>query len=164
MTQTKNNYSVELRKTLPDDLETLFAHQADDDAGHMAAFVNEKWKDKEAYLAKWNKLLTDETLNIRTIVVDSIIVGSISTWLLGDELQLAYGIGKAYWNKGIATAALQQFLTIATHRPLYGRVAFDNIGSARVLTKCGFKKIAEDQYYAFARKKEIAEFVYILEV
>lgn len=154
---------IVLRRTTPHDLEALFAFQADDEAGYMAAFVNEKWKDKAAYITKWNKLLADETLNIRTILADGVVVGSISTWLLERDLQLAYGIARAYWNRGVATAALQQFLAIATHRPLYGRVAFDNIGSARVLTKCGFKKIGEDQHYAYARKQEITELVYLLD-
>jgi RimJ/RimL family protein N-acetyltransferase len=158
------NENILLRKTIPDDLPTLFTYQADDEAAYMAAFVNEKFKDKEAYLAKWNLLLTDETLNIYTIVLDNVIVGSISTWMLGDELQISYGIAKEYWNRGIVTAALQQFLTIMPLRPLYGRIAHDNIGSARVLTKCGFQKIGEDQYYAFARKQEITEIIFLLAI
>jgi RimJ/RimL family protein N-acetyltransferase len=129
----------------------------------MAAFVNEKWNDKDAYLAKWNKLLA-ENITIRSIVLDNKVVGSVSTWQLRGDLQISYGLGKEYWNKGIATRALQQFLAIAPERPLFGRCAFDNIGSMKVLTKCGFKKIGEEKSYAFARKKEIIEIVHLLEV
>lgn len=139
MNNSNEQAKVVLRETVPDDLEILFAYQADDEAGYMAAFVNEHWKDKEAYLDRWRKLLA-EKVNIKTIVADNKVVGSISTWWLKDELQLSYDIGREYWNMGIATSALQQFLAIVPERPLYGRVAFDNIGSAKVLMKCGSKK------------------------
>ncbi|MCD6011237.1 MAG: acetyltransferase, ribosomal protein N-acetylase [Flavipsychrobacter sp.] len=153
---------IVLKKTEPGDLETLFIHQLDEEYAHMAAFMNEKYKDKNAYLAKWNKLLA-EGVNIRTILLGDAIVGSVATWQFGDELNITYGIGKEYWNRGIATAALQQFLAIAPQRPLFGRTAFDNVASAKVLEKCGFKKINEDTAFAFTRKKEIAELVFLLE-
>lgn len=163
MNDIKEGLNIVLRQTIPGDLESLFIHQLDEGAAWMAAFVNEHWKDKEAYLAKWNRLLKDDTLNIRTIVVDDKVAGSISTWHLGGDLQISYGLGKEYWNRGIATHALQQFLAIMQERPLFGRAAFDNIGSAKVLTKCGFRKIGEDRFYSHARKEEIAEIVYLLE-
>jgi RimJ/RimL family protein N-acetyltransferase len=151
-----------LRETIPSDLETLFHFQADDAYGYQAAFMNEKWKDKEAYIAKWNKLLAEKVI-IQTIVVDGKVAGSVFIWHMGDEPQISYGIGREYWNKGIATTALQQFLASVPLRPLYGRLAYDNIGSARVLEKCGFKKIGEDRGYAFTRNAEILEFVFLLE-
>jgi ribosomal-protein-alanine N-acetyltransferase len=162
MGQANEMPQILLKKTEPADLETLFLYQLDEDAAHMAAFVNENWKDRKMYLDKWNKLLKDGA-NIKTIYLGDKIVGSISTWYLGDELQVSYGIAKEYWNKGITTRALQQFLTTVPERPLYGRVAFDNAGSARVLVNCGFKKTGEDQLYAHARKKEIGEIIYMLE-
>ncbi len=162
MTGINKTPNVVLRKTESSDLEALFLHQLDNESAYMAAFVNEKWNDKNAYLDKWNKLLADNA-NIRTIIADDKIAGSVSTWLLMDELQISYGLGKEYWHRGIATNALQQFLAITKERPLYGRVAFDNIGSAKVLMKCGFRKIGEDKFYAFARKQEIVEFIYLLD-
>lgn len=158
-----SNPSITLRATEVNDLDTLFTFQMDDEAGYLAAFVNENWKDKEAYLAKWNRLLTDGTVQIRTVMLDDRVAGSVLTWQLEDELQIAYGLGKEFWNKGITTTALRQFLAIVPDRPLFGRVAFDNIGSIKVLTKCGFKKINEEQSYAHARQKEITELVFILE-
>lgn len=47
-------------------------------------------------------------------------------------------IGKSHWGKGVATAALSQFLKVVTTRPLYAYVAKHNVGSIRVLEKCGF--------------------------
>ena len=73
--------------------------------------------------------------------------------------RLPIGIGKEYWGKGVATAALSAFLTRVTDRPLSARVAKDNVGSLRVLQKCGFVIAGEDKGFANARGKEIAEFI-----
>jgi RimJ/RimL family protein N-acetyltransferase len=43
---------------------------------------------------------------------------------------------------------------------LYGRTAFDNIGSQRVLEKCGFVKVGTDTGYANARQANIEEYIY----
>jgi RimJ/RimL family protein N-acetyltransferase len=48
-------------------------------------------------------------------------------------------------------------------RPIYGRAAKDNIGSIRVLEKCGFEKVGEDRGFANARGEEIAEVIMRLE-
>jgi [ribosomal protein S5]-alanine N-acetyltransferase len=158
------NPSITLRETQINDFNALFTFQSDEEAGYMAAFVNENWQDKDAYLAKWSKLLAEEAVKIRTIVLDNKVAGSVLIWQFMGEPQISYGLGKEFWNRGVATNALQQFLTIFPDRPLYGRAAFDNIASIKVLTKCGFKKINEEQSYAHARQKEITEVVFILEV
>lgn len=155
---------ITLRKTEVSDLDTLFTLQSDEEAGYMAAFVNENWQDKNTYLTKWRKLLADEAVNIRTIILDNKVAGSVLIWQLKGEPQIAYGVGREFWNRGVASSALQQFLAIAPDRPLFGRVAFDNTASIKVLTKCGFKKIGEEQSYAHARKNEIMEMVFVLEV
>jgi ribosomal-protein-alanine N-acetyltransferase len=43
-----------------------------------------------------------------------------------------------------------------------GRTAFDNIGSQRVMEKCGFKKTGTDKGFANGRGKETEEFIYVL--
>src|SRR5690606_23382047 len=55
---------------------------------------------------------------------------------------VGYWIGRAYWGRGVATAALTEL--VATHertRPLHAYVARDNAGSVRVLEKCGFRRV-----------------------
>jgi RimJ/RimL family protein N-acetyltransferase len=42
-------------------------------------------------------------------------------------------------------------------RPIYARVAKDNLGSRRVLEKCGFTVIGESKGFANARGQEIEE-------
>jgi RimJ/RimL family protein N-acetyltransferase len=48
-------------------------------------------------------------------------------------------IDRAFWGRGIATAALSAFLSLEQTRPLHAGVAKHNIASIRVLQKCGFK-------------------------
>jgi [ribosomal protein S5]-alanine N-acetyltransferase len=58
--------------------------------------------------------------------------------------------------------ALKNFLKLELTRPIFGRVAFDNKGSQRVLEKCGFIKIGTDKGFANARQAEIEEYIYNL--
>lgn len=62
-----------------------------------------------------------------------------------------------------ASQALAEFLKVETQRPIYGRIAFDNIGSQRVLKKCGVKKVGTGHFFANALGQEIEEIIYELE-
>lgn len=155
--------SISLRKAIEDDLEHFFRFQLDEEATYMAAFTPENPFDKEAYMTKWKRLLSLDTIYIQTILLDNgEIAGSVLSFEMFDELLVAYWIGKEYWNKGIATEALRQYLTIQTQRPIYGRAAADNHRSKRVLEKCGFTLHAHEKGFANARKMEIDEVVYEL--
>jgi RimJ/RimL family protein N-acetyltransferase len=57
---------------------------------------------------------------------------------------------------------LKEFLSVEQTRPIYGRTAFDNYGSQRVLEKCGFVKTGMDRGFANARQEEIEEYIYKL--
>jgi RimJ/RimL family protein N-acetyltransferase len=69
-------------------------------------------------------------------------------------------LGKEFWGKGIATQALSQFLEVVSTRPIYARVAKDNLASIRVLEKNGFKLSGEGKWYSNARGKEVDELVW----
>lgn len=143
------------------DLEQLFLFQLDPQACYQAAFMAKDHADKEAYIAKYTKFLSDPDKNLRTILVNGIIAGSVSKFVMEGHAEITYWIDKQYWGQGIATKALNEFLKIETARPIYGRVAFDNIGSQRVLEKCGFIKVGTDRGFASARQAEIEEFIFI---
>ncbi|QWT86221.1 GNAT family N-acetyltransferase [Chryseobacterium sp. PCH239] len=153
-------HDIKLRPTVVEDLETLFQFQLDDEANHLAAFTSKDSTNKEAYIAKFTKLLADPTINNQTIIAGTVIVGSIAKFIMEDDVEITYWIDKNFWGKGIATTALKDFLTIETTRPIFGRVAFDNLGSQKVLEKCGFIKIGTDKGFANARQTEIEEFIY----
>lgn len=157
-----NDSEIILRQTETNDLERFFIFQLDEEANYLAAFTSENPADKTAYLQKYTKLLNDTTVNMRTIMVDNVIAGSISKFEMEGEAEITYWIDKKFWGKGVATKALEDFLSIENTRPIYGRVAFDNLGSQKVLERCGFVKVGKDKGFANARQTEIEEFIYKL--
>ena len=80
-----------------------------------------------------------------------------------DEVaQITYWLDSEFKGRGITTKALQLFLELDETRPLEGRTAFDNIASAKVLTKNGFNQIGTDMYFSNARGIEIEEIIWRL--
>lgn len=155
--------NIRLRRSVPEDLQRFFIFQVDKEANKMAAFTALDPTDKSAYLNKYTKFLNDPTINMQTILVGDVIVGSISKFEIQGDAEITYWIDRSFWNKGVASNALKMFLTLETFRPIFGRVAFDNLGSQNVLEKCGFVKIGKDKGFANARQAEIEEFIYRLD-
>ena len=154
--------SITLTETSVDDLNAFFQFQLDKEANYLAAFTSKDPNDKTAYIEKYAKFLTDPTINMRTIKVKGVIVGSIAKFIMENEAEITYWIDRNFWGQGIATTALKDFLKIENSRPIRGRVAFDNYGSQKVLVKCGFVKIGADKGFANARQAEIEEYIYKL--
>ena len=74
--------------------------------------------------------------------------------------EVSYWIGKTYWGQGIATRALADFLAhVNRRRTIYARVAKDNLGSIRVLEKCGFSITGEAKGFANAHGGETEELI-----
>jgi len=153
---------IKLRPTEVADLEILFLFQTDQEAGYLAAFMPKDPTDKPAYISKYTKLLSNPTVNNQTIVVNDVIVGHVAKFVMQDDAEITYWIDKKFWGQGIATKALHKFLLIEPARPIFGRVAFDNFGSQKVLEKCGFEKVGTDKGFANARQTEVEEFIYKL--
>lgn len=128
----------------------------------MAAFTPKDPTDKIAYIAKYMKHLKDPTITMRTIILGNQIVGSVSKFVIEHDAEITYWIDRKFWGQGIAFFALKQLLAIENMRPIFGRVAFDNYRSQKVLGNCGFKKTGTDTGFANARQKEITEFIYKL--
>ena len=153
---------LHLREVEPEDLDVLFEQGRDPDAVAMAAFTAADPDDRQAFDARWERILGDEPVSVRAIVLDGRLAGSVLTWrdptLPGPEV--SYWIGREFWGRGVATAALTEFLsTVDPRRPMYGRAAADNVGSIRVLEKCGFVRVAADRGFANARGEEIEEVI-----
>lgn len=153
---------ITLRPTEISDLEFLFTFQLDQEARYLAAFTPQNYADKAAYIEKYTKLTNDSTVNGQTIILDGAIIGSIAKFEREGDSEITYWIDRIFWGKGVATWVLDHFLTIERARPIFGRVAFDNIGSQRVLEKCGFTKIGTEIGFADARQTDIEEFIYKL--
>lgn len=155
-------HTLTLRPVTESDLDVFFQFQLDPEANHLAAFTSKDPTDNAAYIAKHTRFLHDPTVNQRTILIDDLIVGSIAKFEIEREAEITYWIDRTFWGQGIASTALERFLTLETIRPIYARVAYDNPGSQRVLEKCGFTKIGTDRGFANARQMEIEEFIYRL--
>lgn len=156
------NNEIKLRQSEISDLNILFQFQLDKEANYLAAFTSKNYADKDAYFEKYTKHLNDPTINQQTILVGETIAGSIAKFIMEGDTEITYWIDRTFWGKGIATTALKKFLAIENTRPVFGRVAFDNIGSQKVLEKCGFVKTGTDKGFANARQTEIEEFIYKL--
>jgi RimJ/RimL family protein N-acetyltransferase len=153
-----------LREVRDEDLAVLFEQWADPVAARMAAFTAPDHMDRDAFERRWSRLRADEIIINRAIVVDGEVAGTIGSWGDPAEREVTYWIGRSYWGKGIATCALNAFLTVDSSRPLHARIASDNVASQRVLEKCGFRVIGTDRGFAEARAREIEEVVLRLDV
>lgn len=150
---------VHLRDVRGDDLPTLFEHQMDPEANRMANFDA---RDRDAFMAHWAKILVDETVVAKTVVHRDAVAGNVVSWTHDDERDVGYWIGRDHWGKGVATAALSAFLEELETRPLYAHVAAHNVGSIRVLEKCGFERVGQGRGFATARGEEIDEVFLVL--
>jgi RimJ/RimL family protein N-acetyltransferase len=132
---------MRLREVTDDDLDELYAQQADRVSYEMAAVPT---RDRPAFDAHWQMLRADPEVLLRVIDVDGAVAGSMLSFVLRGDRVIGYWIGREFWGRGIATQALAQLLTIETRRPLRAHVFRPNRASARVLEKNGFRLLAEE--------------------
>jgi RimJ/RimL family protein N-acetyltransferase len=150
---------VRLRPVEPADLPLFFEHQRDPVAVAMVAFNS---RDRAAFDQHWSKILADPANLIRTVVAApgvspesgaagvppesaEQVAGHICSWTSNEQREIGYWIDRAFWGRGIGTAALSAFLRLEQTRPLYAGVAKHNTASIRVLQKCGFTFHADDE-------------------
>ncbi len=127
--------NVQLREVQESDLPLFYEHQHDPIANRMAAFPA---RERAAFMAHWRKILPDETLLKKTILLGGRVVGNVVSFERAGQREVGYWLGRDAWGQGIATRALALFLAIEKTRPLFARVAKHNAASRRVLEKCGF--------------------------
>src|SRR5262245_24823814 len=151
---------VLLRGVEDRDVAVFFDHQADPDAAEMAAFPV---RDKDQFAAHWAKIRADDTVVARTIVADGRTAGNVVSWQQDGQRLLGYWVGREHWGRGVATAAVARFLAELSTRPLYAYVAAHNVGSIRVLTKCGFRSDEEREAVARAPDDGIQQLNFVLD-
>ena len=132
---------VRLRNVIESDLPNFFEHQLDPEATRLAAFPT---RERDEFMAHWAKILCDAAVVTQTILFNGQVAGNIVSWEQPGKRLIGYWLGKDFWGKGIATQALVLFLRIVKTRPLYAYVAKQNVGSIRVLEKCGFTFLSEE--------------------
>ena len=139
---TSNPALMKLRDVTEADLPIFFEHQREPDANRMAVFPP---RERDAFMVHWRtKVLGNAANKKKAIIVGDDVVGNILSWEQDGKRFVGYWIGSAYWNRGIATTALWEFVTACEKtRPLYAFVAAHNTGSIRVLEKAGFRRVGE---------------------
>jgi RimJ/RimL family protein N-acetyltransferase len=127
-----------LRTVAESDLDAIFAQQADPEASTMAGVPS---RERAAFDEHWHRILADGTTVIRVIDVDGEVAGHVLSWPADRRRYVGYWLGREFWGRGLATAALAEYVTEVTERPLHALVSTENVGSIRVLEKCGFVEI-----------------------
>ncbi|MED1783981.1 GNAT family N-acetyltransferase [Brevibacillus fortis] len=156
-----HDQSLSLREVTEADLPIFFTQQLDKSAHMMAAFTVKDPADRDRFAAHWAKILNDDSIVKRAILMNGQIIGNILCFELFDLPTIGYWIDKSCWGKGIATNALSLFLEELRTRPVYARVAHDNIASIRVLEKNGFLPFGVDRAFSEARAEEVEELILI---
>jgi RimJ/RimL family protein N-acetyltransferase len=131
---------ISLRSVSDSDLDVFFSQQLDEVATAMAA---SKPRDRAAFYEHWAKILRDDANTLRTITAEGEVVGNIVSWSQDGHREIGYWIGRPFWGRGIATAAVERFVSEISERPLQAWVAEHNVASIRVLEKCGFVRADE---------------------
>ncbi|HTQ43637.1 MAG TPA: GNAT family N-acetyltransferase [Polyangiaceae bacterium] len=131
--------AILLRDVVADDLPIFFEHQRDPEAVAMSKAPS---RDHDAFMEHWRRVLGNPSTRTKTVVVDGDVVGNVSSWDADGERVVGYWVARTHWGRGIATAALASFVRdYETTRPVFAYVFVQNVGSVRVLEKCGFRRV-----------------------
>ena len=149
---------VHLRECTAADVALFFEHQLDSEARRLTASSP---RDRAAFDALWAKIFADPGVVQRTILADDRVAGYVGSFDRLGLKEVCYELGREFWGRGIATAALGAFLVVVDLRPLFARVAKHNVASQRVVEKCGFAVLAAETYRN-SLGDEIPEYLYRL--
>jgi RimJ/RimL family protein N-acetyltransferase len=148
---------VALRPIDDSDLDALFEQRRDPESVRMAAFTAKDPDDRIAFDVHMAKVRTLPGATNRAITVDGRLVGSIASFVVEGDTEVTYWIDRSFWGQGIASRALALLLESVRVRPVFARVASDNVGSLKVLQRAGFAIIGTEISFANGRNAEIEE-------
>jgi RimJ/RimL family protein N-acetyltransferase len=148
---------VALRPIDDSDLDALFEQMRDPESVRMAAFTAKDPDDRTAFDVHMAKVRASPEATNRAITLDGRLVGSIASFVIEGDTEVTYWIDRSFWGQGIASRALALLLELNPVRPLFARVASDNVGSLKVLQKAGFAITGTEVSFANGRNAEIEE-------
>lgn len=132
---------IELREVTEDDLPVFYAHQSDAEAARVAVWTPRSEPD---FYAHWARIMSDPDVILRSVLVDGALAGNVCSWTHDGRRDVGYWIGREFWGRGVATAALRAFLDVDPHRPLYADPFESNAASVAVLLRCGFTEVGRE--------------------
>lgn len=159
MTEGERPIEVRLRPVQPADVPVFREHRLDANAAWAVAFSELDPNDEEAFDARWRMLMGSSEVVLRTVLVDGRVAGNVLKFDGFGLPEVGYWLGREWWGRGVATAAVRAFLAELTERPLYGVVAHENAASIRVLEKCGFVAVGKARALSTIRGVEVDQVV-----
>jgi len=132
--------TVALRDIEDHDIAVFFEHQNDPESAALAAFPP---RSEHRFRTHWTKLMINPKVVKKTVTADGEVAGYVAVFEREGLREVCYWLGREFWGKGVATAALSQLLAFTPERPLHARVIVHNKPSIRVLQKCGFQTLKE---------------------
>ena len=148
---------VALRPIEDSDLDAFFEQMRDPVSVRMAAFTAKNPDDRAAFDVHMAKVRASPEAMNRAVTVDGRLVGSIASFVLEGDTEVTYWIDRSFWGQGIASRALALLLELNPVRPVFARVASDNVGSLKVLQKAGFAITGREVSFANGRNAQIEE-------
>jgi RimJ/RimL family protein N-acetyltransferase len=155
--------AVTLRALSGADLDVLFEWEKDPRAVEMAAFTRADPSDRAAFDAHHARIRDDPSTMLLAIDADGVFVGTIGRFEMEGAREVTYWISPERWGEGLASAALVVFLSIEPTRPIFGRVAEHNVGSAKVLARAGFVEVGSDTSFAAGLGRDVVERIFRLD-
>lgn len=154
--------NVVLRPLVDADLDQLFVWERDPQAVAMAAFTRADPSGRAAFDGHCQRVRSNPDNTLLAIEDDRGFAGTISSFTMEGEREVSYWIDPSRWGRGLASQALEAFLRTEATRPLFGRVAAHNIGSAKVLARAGFMQIGSATSYADGVGQDVVEHIFRL--
>ena len=151
---------VQLRPVDQADLPILFEQQDDLEACTLARVSQ---RSRTNFDAHWAKILADPSIDLRAIVWRGELAGYLVCFALWSDSeeerpvtprQVGYWLGRPYWGRGVATAALAQFLGVVAERPLLAFTSPHHRASQIVLERCGFARLTMQAAAPLLREDE----------
>lgn len=133
-----------LRSLVAADLPRIYAQQADPEACKLARVAQRERQDFDSH---WERIQADGNVDVRVIDAGGEVAGYLVCFGSWDQeepaspRQVGYWLGREFWGRGIATAALRLFLDELEERPLMAFTSPDHRASQVVLERCGFARL-----------------------
>ena len=108
---------------------------------------------------EWLKIVDNEEFNLNIFLNDGLIGGVGLTLAEDDFYELGYWLGVEYWGQGYATESVMELLSYAkTNMPcekFMANVFKENVASAKVLEKNGFKRVEDREVFSMSRQENV---------
>ena len=108
---------------------------------------------------EWLKIVDNEEFNLNIFLNNDLIGGVGLTPTEDDFYELGYWLGVEYWEQGYATESVSGLLNYAkSNMPcekFKANVYKENVASAKVLEKNGFKRVEDREVFSISRQENV---------